>query len=320
MDMHRVMEKWLEVSKTRRHPNTLKMHYEPFVKVYLKAVGNHEINEFSLEHVDQFIAYLREEGLNEVSTNMKLQRLKTFLNWAYDRGFIDKVPRFSKLREPLKLPSILSLEELERLFHRLAMLQEKADNNYLRRCFRLHERALMVLLATGMRRAEVFYLRWDYVDFGRKCIHVRHQENFIVKEKKEKRVDCPDYLLAYLLEQKKLFPKEIYLLDDGHGEILYKSPHGLTQAFNRHYKTLGWKARSIKPLHGFRALFIDRLFNTLNIELDVVSGMVGHSSTKVTKLYLSNTDRRHRNVAKKLDTYDKRILDENNPFLRKKGI
>ncbi len=306
MMISEVMQKWLESAKARKHPNTLSMHYEPFIRNYMELVGDHEINAFSLDHVDSFISGLKARELNAVTINMKLQRLKTCLNWAYDRDFLVRIPRFKKLDEPRKLPSILNLKEVEKLFTRLATLREKAESDYLRRCNLLHERALMLLLATGMRRSEVFYLKWHQVDFGRQCLTVRHQqeEGFTVKEKKEKQVETPDYLLAYLLEQRKQYPDEVYLLDDSQGHLMYTDPHALTLAFGRHYKALGWKMRGIKPLHGFRALFIERLYHTLDVELELVRAMVGHSDIRVTQLYLANTDKRHRKIAQKLDVHD----------------
>lgn len=307
-----VMEKWLESSRGKRHPNTLKMHYEPFVKAYLEMVGDHPIEDFKIHHVDQFIESLRVMDLGLVTVNMKLQRLITFLNWARDRDYSPNVPRIRKLREPKKLPMILNLGELESLFIRIGKLRETAPTDYLRRCFLIHERALMLFLGTGMRRSEVFYLTWNQVDFGRLCITVKHQERmgFVVKEKKEKRVELPDYLNAYLFSQRQKYPRESYVLDNGQGEMLYSDPYSLTKVFRRHYNALGWQLRGIKPLHGFRALFIDRLFNHLEIDIELVRAMVGHSDVRVTRLYLPETDKRHKKIAKQLGEFDESKLAE----------
>lgn len=303
-----VMGRWLEWSKSERMETTIKAHYQPFVRIYLEAVGDHEIGEFSIHHIDRLVACLRQKGLNEVTTNMRLQRLSAFLHWARERDYVERFPKIRKMKEPRKLPQILSLEEVGKLFGRLAELKRNALTAFQRRCYLLHERALMVALATGFRRSEVFYLKWDQIDLGRKVITVRHRDSFVTKEKREKQAVMVDYLWLYLDQQKRLFPNEVYLLDDGQGRILYQDPVFLTQAFRRHYRVLGWNNRKVKPLHGFRALFANRLYHELEIELDVVRSMLGHSNERVTRLYLSETDGRHWKAFKKLNEHDQSVL------------
>lgn len=308
MEIETVMSKWLEWAINERRETTITKHYQPFVSAYLESVGNHEIGEYSIHHLDRFIAHLRQKGLNEISTNMKLQRLSTFLHWAKERQYIGEFPKIRKMKEPQKLPRILSLVEVRQLFERIVVLKKNANNAYMGRCYLLHERALMVALATGFRRSEIFYLKWEDIDLGRKIITVRHQPSFMTKEKQEKQAIIPDYLLIYLTKERDASPRENYLLDDQHGEIFYKDPMFLTRAFARHYKALKWGVRKIKPLHGFRALFADRLYHELEIELDVLREMMGHSNERVTRLYLSKTNPRHWKAAKQLNDYDSKFF------------
>jgi integrase len=151
-------------------------------------------------------------------------------------------------------------------------------------------------------------LKWEDIDLGRKQIRIRNQEEHQVKEGKEKTLFMPEYLYLYLSEQRSRFPREIWLLDNEHGRLFYQNTHALTVAFRRHFQQIGIKGRKIKPIHGFRALFVDKLFNDLDIGLDVVQGMLGHSDIRVTQSYLPRTDKRHKKAVQVLDTLDHNLL------------
>ena len=111
----------------------------------------------------------------------------------------------------------------------------------------------------------------------------------------------PDFLAAYLWSERQANPKEKFLLDDGNGRRLYTDPMSLSRAFSRHFQRMGWKNRQIKPLHGFRAKYIDALFNHLGIDLEVVRDLAHHSKTDVTRGYLSGTNVRQRQAISRLN-------------------
>lgn len=301
MKISTALDEWIEVSKITKHPNTVKMHYELLRKQYLEIVYNHRLSNFRQHHAEKFIKGLKEKGLSVVTINMRIERLNTFLNWAHSKHYLSNVPKISKLREHRKLPRILNDNDLYALLQHLQKHQEKANNDKWRRCIKLQERFLMVLIGTGARRSEVFYLRWDQIDCGRKIITVYNTEEFEVKEGKEKELVMPDFLAAYLWSERQQGLREKFLLDDGNGIRLYKNPISLSRAFSRHFQRMGWKGRQIKPLHGFRAKYIDALFNHLGIDLEVVRDLAHHSKTDVTRGYLSGTDVRQRKAAAQLN-------------------
>ena len=74
-------------------------------------------------------------------------------------------------------------------------------------------------------------------------------------------------------------------MDDGHGERLYALPGSLSTAMRRHFKALGWSKSGIKPLHGQRAGFVNRLWQT-GVDLTTVQQALGHSNITVTQGYL----------------------------------
>ena len=52
-----------------------------------------------------------------------------------------------------------------------------------------------------------------------------------------------------------------------------------------HFKALGWRKSGIKPLHGQRAGFVNRLWQT-GVDLTTVQQALGHSKISVTQGYL----------------------------------
>ena len=302
-----LMQAWIEVSQALKKQGTVD-YYVRTANEYLKAVPNHPIGEFSLKQVDRFIIALKKARLSDTSINIRLKTLKTFLRWAHDRGEMERVPRIKMLPVDRKIPRVLSDEELARLFDRIARLKNTAANGRQRRVYLLHERFLMVAAATGARAAEVFWLPWEQIDLEAGRIAVLVQTRYSVKERREKVLRMPEYLRAYLGQQREEFPDERYLLDDGQGELAYAGPDALTLAFRRHLEALGLKGRGIKPIHGLRAKWISDLYKG-GIDLQTIQRGAGHSSPLVTALYLSDPDTRMDEAMKVLERNCLRIVE-----------
>jgi integrase len=157
----------------------------------------------------------------------------------------------------------------------------------------------MVALGTGMRRSEIFWLPWDQVDLEAGTVSVKIQTRFMIKEKKEKVVPIPEFLRVYLTEERRAFPDERWLLDDGTGELAFKHPGALTRAFSRHFSALGINTDA-KVIHGFRAKYISSLWES-GVDLQTVQELAGHSSPLVTALYLTDPGSKKREAVKSLE-------------------
>jgi len=160
-----------------------------------------------------------------------------------------------------------------------------ADGHYL-----LHERFMMIAAGTGARRNEVALAPWAAVDFESGYLAVRKSARADVKERQEKNIPLPDYLLEYLNYQRNAYPKEVWLLDDGHGKIAYKDTHSITTAMRRHMVSVGMGGLGIKPTHGFRALYATQLRNILGVDTQTISGLLGHSQISTTLGYFSGEE------------------------------
>ena len=254
-----------------------------------------------MRHIDRFILALRSQELAAATINIRLRILKTALRWMYDREEIGKLPRIRLLQAEKKLPRVLSEDDLQVLLARLHDLRETAPNFRQRRFYALHERYAMVASATGARLAEVFWLPWSNIELDAAEITIRVQTRHMVKEKREKVIPIPGFLVGYLSRERTQAPDETWLLDNGNGEHAYTDPSAFTRAFQRHFRALGFDKRGIKPTHGFRALYATRLRNKLGVDVHTIKDLLGHSRIEVTEGYFSNTETSKRVAVDKLN-------------------
>lgn len=262
-----------------------------------KAAGDPLLADFSIRHVDKLVAYLRSDhtlpngskakALSPASVNIRLQVISAFLHWAQERDYIERIPRIRQLPKERKLPRVPADEDLAALLHHLR--HPPHDSKV--RSYRLHLRAFMVAAGTGMRLSEVFYLRWDHIDFEEGVIHVRYQQHFSIKERREKNPPMPPFLLAFLhAEHEGKGEREVWLLDNGRGKLAFWSPKALSLAFRRHYDAIGVPPeRRPKAFHGFRALYATKLYNEMGVDIGTIRRLLGHADIKTTEGYFADT-------------------------------
>ena len=293
-------ETWIAVSADKA-PGTL-AYYRRTLEEYLAAQRDHPARDFSLRHVDTFRAYLSGKGLAPASINIRLQNLVTFQGWAAERGYLPGTVRIRQLPKERRLPRVPDHAKVLALLRRLAWLRRRGSRDARARTH-LHERAVRVLLGTGLRRSEVFWLRWADVDLDAGDLTVRYSEGFKVKERREKVVPLPPSLSAWLVRVRaRASAQEVWLLDDGTGRHAFSTPGNLTRVLGRHFAAVGLAGLGIKAVHGFRAYYADRLHNQLGVPLEVVQRMMGHQSITTTMGYLPVVRTQERRAAALLDS------------------
>jgi integrase len=114
--------------------------------------------------VEGYLARRRDEGMSRATSNRYTATLKSIFKKATEWGFLphNPVAGVKTLRENLKQPMPLTLDEVERL---LAALEPP------RRC------VAEVYLQTGMRLGELKRLQWADVDFEAETLALRNTKN-----------------------------------------------------------------------------------------------------------------------------------------------
>ncbi len=95
--------------------------------------------------------------------NRYLAELKAFLNFCHQElGWIEKVPVLKILKEPKRAFYKLSKQDIKQLL--------SASPEYLRP-------VIAFALMTGLRRSNIFGLRWAQIDFNNECVYIAGAEH-----------------------------------------------------------------------------------------------------------------------------------------------
>ena len=223
---------------------------------------NRRPDQLSLQEVQDYLLYLHQEKhLTWGSCNTIRHGIQFFYHVTLNRP--SKAFYLPRAKEPLKLPEILSHEELVRLF--------TLTTN------RKHRALLMTTYGAGLRAGEVTRLRVTDIDSERMCIRVEQG-----KGQKDRYVPLAPYLLAELRgywclrrSPKWLFPGrriERPLTRDA-------AWYAYANARDRAGITKGG------GLHLLRHCFATHLLEA-GTELVVIQRLMGHSSLRSTFRYL----------------------------------
>ena len=219
-------------------------------------------DQLSVQEVQDYLLYLsQEKHLAWTSCNTIRHGIRFFYRITLDRPSTEFYLPCAK--EPLKLPEILSHEELVRLFTLTINCKHRA--------------LLMTTYGAGLRATEVTRLRVTDIDSGRMCIRVEQG-----KGQKDRYVPLASHLLAQLREYWRqqrppqwLFPGpriDRPMSRDGAWYIYVKARDraGITKAGG---------------IHLLRHCFATHLLEA-GTELAIIQRLLGHSSIRSTFRYL----------------------------------
>lgn len=207
----------------------------------LQAYFNHRIDQDKLAHV---------------TVNRIMASLKTFLNFAVRRHYLPENPikAIKRYRLPINPPRFLTSEEIKRV-----LKESKKEDLY---------PAVATALYTGMRRAELFSLDWQDIDFEKGSVTVQNKEGFTTKSKKFRSIPLHPTLCGVLRPYRR---KEGRCFD-------YTNQRRVFRRIMRHagLKGIGW--------HSFRHTFASQLCMA-GVDIVTVSKLLGHSSIATTMIY-----------------------------------
>lgn len=210
--------------------------------------------------LEVFQARLKAQGKQNANVNRLVRSVKTAMKKAEEWELIK--PNNWKLVKALKQPTgkllFWSIQECGRL---------------IRACKGEWRTVTELALNTGMRRSEMFYLRWVNVDFVHGLIHVRPTDDWHPKGFKQRSIPMRANLKAYLQSLPR--PSEFVLSRDH-----IKNEDVLTNYFRKLVK----RAKLSGSLHTARHTFASLLVQA-GVPLAVVAELLGHSMVRVTAIY-----------------------------------
>lgn len=254
-----------------------------------------DVSQITPEHVDRFLAAERAAGLKRRTVQGRYRALSAFFGWLVQR---EKHKASSGRRAPALVESPMeSVDRPPSPKHEprradLADLAALLDSIKPTTWVDLRDRLIIRLLFwSGLRVGELLNLDVVDVDLREEVIHVREREGG--PGSTESRLKSRDrivplhpslrpHILEYLLNRQSL-PGETALIvgstgDGGPRERLQVS--GLRRMLKRRAKAAGityWNP------HAYRHTMAMKLLNDGQVELGIVSKILGHSSPEITR-------------------------------------
>jgi site-specific recombinase XerD len=214
----------------------------------------------SFEDVRRFQLHLAESGAHPPILNHTVSALRFFFRITLKRH--DMVEHTTFVREPRKLPVVLSPEEVARLLDAAAGLKYKA--------------ALSVAYGAGLRAAEVVSLKVSDIDSKRMLIRVEQG-----KGRKDRNVMLSPHLLDLLRAWWRAARPQGWLFP-GRNPVQPMT----TRQLNRACHAAAQLARINKrvSLHTLRHSFATHLLEQ-NIDIRVIQVLLGHAKLDTTARY-----------------------------------
>ncbi|WIG97396.1 site-specific tyrosine recombinase XerD [Myxococcus sp. SDU36] len=264
--------------------------YAADINVYfedLRARGVSDVTRARQEDVSAHLAALGKRGVGKRSQARHLAALRGFHRFLVAERMADKDPTedLDTPRSPRKLPSFLTLEEVEQL---LAAPDERTSTG-------VRDKAMLeVLYATGLRVSELCGLGINDVQLTAGYL--------VAKGKGAKERLVPLGSVAIEKVQAYLTQSRPVVLGRRKSQALFVTPRGsgfTRQGFWKLLKRYALKAGIAKPLspHKLRHSFATHLVER-GADLRAVQQMLGHADLATTQIYT------HVNAARLRSVYD----------------
>jgi site-specific recombinase XerD len=175
----------------------------------------------------------------------------------------DKFKNIPYCKKSEKLPIVLSVEEVQKMFSVCSNLKHKA--------------ILAVLYSCGLRVSELVNLKWCHIDRSRKVINIIQG-----KGKKDRQVMLDDSLIPILVEYYREYKSSVYVFNGWKGEPQYSQ-----QSVLQVMKQLAKKAEINKKVwtHLMRHNCFTHMVEN-GTDINLIQKLAGHSNVKTTNIYL----------------------------------
>jgi integrase len=261
---------------------------EHFGNRQLRGITHSDIRSFRAERLATKTKANKQRSVAAV--NRELEKLRRLLNIAEREGWILRNP----MRSGDPLISVADERKRERILTRDEELRLLAacENRYQK-----HLRPILICaLDTGMRRGEIFGLKWSDVDFEERVLTIRA---FNTKTMKERQVSLTTRLV---IELEKLWHASPKVRD----QLVFGFTDNVKKSFTSVRKEAGLP--DIR-FHDLRHTAATRLV-AAHLPLPEVGRVLGHTQTNTTYRYVNANIETTRRAAAALDAFNSEGLEQ----------
>ena len=235
------------------------------------------IDEINNETLRRYILFLMEElGLSHSYVNQAISAIKFLYQYVlHDNRITIILPRPKK---EYKLPNILSLDEIKRIFR--AVANEK------------HRTILYLIYSGGLRVGEVVRLRSKDIHSDRMLIHVVQG-----KGRKDRYTLLSELALVQLRKYYRLYEPEIWLFP-GQDPEKFLTERTVGKVFQNACEKA--KIRKDVSVHTLRHSFATHLLEG-GTDLRFIQELLGHASSRTTEIYTHVTTKNISKIESPLD-------------------
>ncbi len=259
-------EKYLEYAKLHKTENSWKTDYYVF-REFLEFLHQRNVNKLTklnAEILEKYKLHLLEKGNKKVTINKKLRTIKAIISKAVEWDLLPENPckKVKLFKQPEGRLRFLTKEEINRL---LEVIDREDVYLY-----------TIILLNTGLRRAEFVNLRWEDVDFKYGILRVINRDGFTTKNYRNRTIPLSKKTLEAFKRLKELNPEKPCTL----------SQDQLSRVISRYAKKAGFHDVTC---HTLRHTFASHLVMK-GIDLVTIKKLMGHLDLNTTLIYAKVTE------------------------------
>lgn len=265
-----------ELNKIRRlSEHTIRAYTSDLeqLKDYCSEKGIYELEDLTEKFLRRYMMQMNEMKLEKSSISRKLSALKSLLNFAVRKNYIEVNPAKSISRPKIKqkLPEVVPLEELETIY------QELSGDNL------LGNAVFEVLYSCALRVSELCGLNIRDIDFDNKTVRVygKGAKTRIVPIGETSLTMLKKYLdlrpnLSYnspvfvTSRGRRIYPRLVYNIVNKYlsenTELNRRSPHVLRHTAATHMLDRGADLMAVKEFLGHEKLSTTQIYTHVSIE------------------------------------------------------
>ena len=187
-----LLDDYFEYTELNRAKSTHRNDKYRIEKNLLPYFREYTIRNISPGLIEKYKRLRVDQGASHNTVNHELAKLSHILKMAMIKGYVDRnvVALVEKFKLPEKTPRYLTESEIDKLL-------DVAQGEYI-------YPILVTALHTGMRKSELFNLKWRDVDFEQGTVTIQSGDDWHTKNYRSRTIEMTTVLYKTMLQQRRL--------------------------------------------------------------------------------------------------------------------